>query len=92
MAGATSGTAPTSRRTLRLVPNTTRTRRCHGVFIAGDKLAVVYSSRRGGADSGVLLELGHDVVEQRWNITPAQARAMARALSAAAHAVDGVAS
>lgn len=87
MAGTTPGITPTDGRTLRLVPNTTRTRRCHGVFIAGEELAVVYSSRRE-VGKGVVLELGVDVVEHSWAITPAQARSMARALIAAALAVE----
>lgn len=102
MAGQPSGaTAPTaSPSTLRasaplhLVPSasgsstSTRTRRHHGAFTLGGQLACVYSTRRADACYGVSFELGAGTLSLSARFTPGQARAMARALLAAAAAVD----
>lgn len=93
MAGTLSGITPTTpterRKRFQLVPGTTRTRRCHGVFIAGDDLAIVYSARREANPKPVMLELGHgDEQELSYRMTAAQAHSMARALASAADACD----
>jgi len=78
------------RRTLQLVPGSTRTRRSHGVFTLAGQLACVYSTRRAGACYGVSFELGAGTLTLASSMTPGQARAMARALSAAADAAEAV--
>lgn len=83
--------APTlAPRRLRIVAgSSTRTRRNHGCITLGGDLAAVYSLRTA-ADSGraVLLELGGAVLSLSAPMTPAQARQLARALSAAAGAAE----
>lgn len=81
-----SHTAP--RRTLKLVPGSTRTRRHHGAFTLGGQLACIYSTRRAGQCYGVSFELGAGTLTLASSMTPAQARCMARALEAAADAAD----
>ena len=92
--GATAPVLPASlsasqRAPLRVVTST-RTRRNHGVFMLGDELATVYSSRRESGGLGVTLSVGCGTVMLTGSMTPTQARAMARALCAAAIAVDAV--
>jgi hypothetical protein len=90
--GALSPAVPSSssapRRTLHLVPGSTRTRRNHGVFLFGNELATVYSSRRESDGLGVTMTVGSGSLVLTGGMTPTQARAMARALSAAADAAD----
>jgi hypothetical protein len=75
---------------LHLVHSThTRTRRNHGAFTLGGQLACIYSARRADACYGVSLELGAGTLTLAARFTAGQARAMARALLAAAAAVDG---
>ena len=74
-----------------LVHAATRTRRNHGAFTLGGQLACVYSSRRVGQCYAVGFELGAGTLKLASTMTPAQARSMARALSAAADAADAVA-
>jgi hypothetical protein len=68
--------------------STSRTRRNHGVFAAGDAIASVYSSRRAGSLRGVCLEFDSGSVEISGSMTSTQARSLARALMAAAVAAD----
>lgn len=72
------------------VPASSRTRRNHGVFLLGNELATVYSSRRELDDLGVTLTVGNGPLLLTGSITPAQARAMACALVAAATAAEAV--
>lgn len=65
-----------------------RTRRNHGVFIVGDQLACVYSLRRADDGRGVQLVLGHEGPVFTGGMSPVQARAVARALVAAADAAE----
>lgn len=65
-----------------------RTRRNHGVFLIGDELATVYSSRRSADSFGVSMTVGNGALVLTGSMTPAQARAMAAALNAAACAAD----
>ncbi len=95
MAGFSSGpnahTSPSpvaGRRTLHLVPASTRTRRNHGVFSVGGQMACVYSTRRTGACYGVSFELGAGTLTLASTMTPAQARCMAHALATAADACE----
>jgi hypothetical protein len=76
------------RRTLHLVQPATRTRRNHGVFMIGDELASVYSTRRESSCLGVTMVVGNGALQLSGSMTPVQARAMARALSSAADAVE----
>lgn len=87
--GALSPALPTPapRRILNLVPGSTRTRRNHGVFMLGSELASVYSSRRESDGHGVTMTVGNGTLVLSGSMTPMQARAMARALNAAADAV-----
>lgn len=80
----------TDKRALHLVPASTRTRRHHGAFTLGGQLACVYSTRRAGQCYGVGFELGAGTLQLASSMTPAQARSMARALSAAADAAEAV--
>jgi hypothetical protein len=80
---------------LHLVPSasarssaSTRTRRHHGAFTLGAHLACVYSTRRAGACYGVSFEVGAGTLALSAGMTAGQARSMARALLAAAAAVD----
>lgn len=86
----TATPATTARHALRLVPVTSRTRRCHGVFILGDRLACIYSTRRSTSAHGVTVELGHGDQPVPVSLTPPQARAVARALLTAADAAEAV--
>lgn len=79
-------TAP-KRPTLRLA-TASRTRRNHGVFMIGDQLATVCSTRRAGDAHGVLLQFGAGNLVLNGTMTPAQAQQMARALTAAAAAAN----
>ena len=93
MAGHPTGTTahvptPARTRTLQLVPASTRTRRNHGAFTLGGQLACVYSTRRAGNCYGVSFELGAGTLSLSGAMTPAQARRMADALTAAAAAVE----
>jgi hypothetical protein len=77
-------------RPLHLVATTnTRTRRNHGAFTLGGQLACVYSARGAGKCYGVSFELGAGTLSLAARMTAGQARNMARALLAAADAVDG---
>lgn len=76
------------RPTLRLATDTTRTRRNHGVFLVGNELATVCSSRRGAGGFGVLLQVGRGALMLNGTMTPSQARTMARALTVAAQAAE----
>lgn len=71
-------------------PKTTRTRRTHGVCLLGAELATVTSSRREGEARGVELKLAGDSLTLCSRMTSTQARAMARALVAAAIAAEGL--
>lgn len=94
MAGPTLGastpvqTSAPSQRPLIRIPETTRTRRNHGVFLLGNELASVYSSRRQAGGLGVTMALGEGSMVLTSSMTAAQARAMARALIAAADAAE----
>ena len=66
-----------------------RTRRNHGVFLLGNELTTVYSSRRECDALGVSMSVGSGSLVLTGSMTSTQARAMARALIAAANAVDG---
>lgn len=65
-----------------------RTRRNHGVFLLGSELATVYSSRRAADGRGVSMTVGSGSLVLTGSMTPTQARAMARALAAAAEASE----
>jgi hypothetical protein len=69
-------------------PAGTRTRRNHGVFLVGRELASVYSSRRGTGGLGVTMTIGNGPLQLSGSMSPAQARNLARALAAAAAAVE----
>lgn len=77
---------------LRLVPGqATRRRLNHGVVaLAGQQLACVYSARSTGACYPVTVELGVGSLDLVHRLTAGQARALARALSAAAAAVESI--
>lgn len=70
------------------VPASTRTRHLQGVCLAGDLLLSVYSSRQAGEQQGVSITLQDGSAERTSRITAAQARALAQAFEAAAHAVE----
>lgn len=79
------------RHPLHLVPTMrTRTRCNHGTFMLGGQLAAVYSTRSAGKCYGIRFELGTHTLHVDADMTPGQARSMARALLAAAAAVDQV--
>lgn len=78
-----SGAAPGASQS----PRTTRTRRSHGVVMLGNQIGAVYSSRRESDGAKVLFEVGADNLVVAASMTALQARAMARALIAAADAV-----
>lgn len=80
--------AAVAQRPLIRIPSSTRTRRNHGVFLLGDELASVYSSRRQADGLGVTMTVGEGSLVLTGSMTPAQARAMARALVAAAEASE----
>ena len=77
------------RQRIRLVASAlqTRTRRNHGALTLGGQLACVYSMRSAQQYS-VRVELGTDSLTLASSMTPGQARALAKALNAAANAVD----
>lgn len=98
MAGPTVGapapvcTAPGAplRRTLYRVPASSRTRRLAGVCLVGELLVSIYSTRRDGMARGVSITLqGSTASESTEHMSPAEARALAHALVAAAGAADG---
>lgn len=66
----------------------TRTRRTHGVFMVGSERASVHSSRRDGDGLSVTLSIGAGSLVLTGSMDATQARAMARALVAAAVAVE----
>lgn len=66
----------------------TRTRRNHGVFRLGNEVASVYSSRRVPDGLGVSMTVGNGSLVFTGSMTATQARAMARALMAAACASE----
>lgn len=67
-----------------------RTRRNHGVFMLGEELASIYSSRRVADELGVSMAVGCGSLVLTGSMTPRQARAMAGALMAAACAVESM--
>jgi len=76
---------------IRVPAASSRMRRNHGVFLLGHELASVYSSRsrRSGGDGlGVSMSVGAGSMVLTGSMTAIQARAMARALMAAAEAVE----
>lgn len=79
---------PASQRPRLRVAATSRTRRIHGVFLLGSELATVYSSRRAADGQGVSMTVGSGSLVLTGSMTPTQARAMARALAAAAEASE----
>ena len=86
-----SAPTPPQRTPLHLVPTVrTRTRCNHGTFMLGGQLAAVYSTRSAGKCYGIRFELGTSTLHVDADMTPGQARSMARALLAAAAAVDQV--
>ena len=70
------------------VPASTRTRRNHGVFVLGNEMAAVYSSRRDSDGRGVILSVGGGQLVFSGGMSPTQARAMAKALTVAAAAAE----
>ena len=70
------------------VPASTRTRRNHGVFVLGNELAAVYSSRRDSDGRSVILSVGGGQLVFSGGMSPTQARAMAKALTVAAAAAE----
>ena len=73
---------------IRVGGSSSRTRRNHGVFMLGDELATVYSSRRAADALGVSMAVGTGSLVLTGSMTPRQARAMAGALMAAATAAE----
>lgn len=74
---------------LQLVQRTRSRTRCnHGTFMLGGQLAAVYSTRSAGQCYGIRFELGTSTLSVDAAMTASQARSMARALLAAAAAVD----
>lgn len=70
-------------------PTITRTRTCHGAVSFGNCPAGIYTSRREG-DHRVSVDIAAtDGLLVTGRLSATQARAMARALLAAAEAVDG---
>jgi hypothetical protein len=96
MAGQTLRThAPLASTSLTSTPSaphrviaSSRTRCNHGVFLLGHELAIVYSSRRSADGQSVTLSLGNGPGDAAVGMTPTQARAMARALTSAAAAIE----
>lgn len=86
---SSSPALPAPHATLHRVPAaSSRTRRNHGVFLLGNELATVDSSRRRGDACSVMLTVGSGTPLLVGGMTPAQARAMARALVVAAEAAE----
>ena len=79
---------PEAQRGLHRVTASSRTRRNHGVFLLGSELATVYSSRRASDGHGVSMAVGAGSMVVTGSMTATQARAMARALMAAASATE----
>ena len=79
---------PEAQRAPRRVIASSRTRLNHGVFQLGNDLASVYSSRRASGGHGVSMSVGTGSLVLTGSMTASQARAMARALIAAASAVE----
>lgn len=69
-------------------PLTTRTRRNHGVFLVGDKLLCIFSSRRAADPASVLLSVGTAPTVFAGRMSPAQARSLSSALARAADAAE----
>ena len=90
--GATALLSPASHPEAQRAPHrvmaSSRTRRNHGVFQLGDEQATVYSSRRASEGHGVSMAVGTGSLVLTGSMTASQARAMARALIAAASAVE----
>ncbi len=84
MAGTPSGAAaPTPSK-----PTISRTRCCHGFFTLGTVPGAIFSSRRGDDIAGVIVDLGRGGTVATGRMSSTQARSAARALLAAAEAVD----
>ena len=79
---------PAPQRAPHRVMASSRTRRNHGVFLLGDELATVYSSRRASDGHGVSMAVGAGALVLTGTMSATQARAMACALIAAASAAD----
>lgn len=79
---------PEAQRAPHRVIASSRTRLSHGVFQLGNELASVYSSRRASDGHGVSMAVGAGSLVLTGSMTATQARAMARALIAAASAVE----
>ena len=90
-ASASPSSPSASSRALIRVSADSRTRRNHGVFLFGTEVAAVYSSRRASDGHGVSMTVGQGSLMLTGSLTPTQARMMARALEAAAYAVEAVA-
>ena len=90
--GAVASTLPASipaqPRHLIRVPASSRTRLNHGVFLFGTEVAAVYSTRRATDGHGVTMTVGQNALTLTGNLTPTQARMMARALLAAADSAE----
>ena len=90
--GAPAPQSPVShheaQRAPRRVIASSRRRLNHGVFQLGNELASVYSSRRASDGHGVSMAVGTGSLVLTGSMTASQARAMARALIAAASAVE----
>lgn len=65
-----------------------RTRRAHGCFTIGGTSATVHSTRRDGQALSVTVTVGASALQLVGAMTPTQARTMAKALTAAASAVE----
>lgn len=70
------------------VPSDTRTRRCHGCFAIGEETAIVFSTRRQADGRAVMLTVGAGSIRLDGGMSVSSARAMARALVAAADAAE----
>lgn len=68
-------------------PVQSRTRTCHGFFSLGKAPGAIYSSRREG-DATVTIDIGAEGLVATGRMSAVQARSIARALLAAAEAVD----
>lgn len=83
-----SASVPAPQRAPYRVMASSRTRRNHGVFLLGNELATIYSSRRASDGHGVSMAVGTGSLVLTGSMTASQARAMARALMAAASAAE----
>lgn len=89
--GASAPTLPTSEQSPKrptLQAASTRTRRHHGDFPTGSAVSTLHSSRRQTDGLGVTLTVGAGSLALTSQMTPTQARAVARGLLAAATAAD----